>query len=159
MQTRIFAAAVAGLMIGNVAVAQQGQPDIGPAPVKLGDKPYTFDTAEQHGIRVSVVVHGLPHPFSFAFLPNGDALVAERSGTLRLVHNAAGGKGGAATLDAKPIAGTPEPSAQRTGGLHDVVLHPQFARNSLVYFTYNKLGEPVADAKPPRRQTALGVGR
>jgi len=51
------------------------------------------------------------------------------------------------------------PSAQRVGGLHDVVLHPKFATNSLVYFTYNKLGEPVPDAKPPRRQTALAVGR
>jgi aldose sugar dehydrogenase len=159
MQTRIFVAAVAGLLVGSAGMAQQGQPDIGPAAVKLGDKPYTFDTAEQHGIRVSVVVHGVPHPFSVAFLPNGDALLAERSGALKLVHNAASGKGGAATIDPKPIAGAPEATAQRTGGLSDVVLHPQFARNSLVYFSYNKLGEPVADAKPPRRQTAIAVGR
>jgi glucose/arabinose dehydrogenase len=159
MQTRILVAAVAGLLIANVGMAQQGQPDIGPAPVKLGDKPYMFDTAEQHGIRVSVVVHGVPHPFSVAFLPNGDALLAERSGALRLVHNAASGKGGAATLDPKPIAGAPAPSTQRTAGLSDVVLHPQFARNSLVYFSYNKVGEPVPDAKPPRRQTAIAVGR
>jgi glucose/arabinose dehydrogenase len=75
------------------------------------------------------------------------------------VHNAASGKGGAATLDPKPIAGAPAPSTQRTAGLSDVVLHPQFARNSLVYFSYNKVGEPVPDAKPPRRQTAIAVGR
>jgi glucose/arabinose dehydrogenase len=55
--------------------------------------------------------------------------------------------------------GTPEPSTQRTAGLHDVVLHPQFARNSLVYFSYNKLGDAVQDAKPPRRQTAVAIGR
>jgi hypothetical protein len=38
-------------------------------PMVRVDKPYTFDTAEQHGIRVSVVLRGLPHPFSVAFLP------------------------------------------------------------------------------------------
>ena len=145
-------------VVAGAALAQQ-QPDLGVAAVKLADKPYTFDTAEQHGIRVSVVLHGVPHPFSVAFLPDGDALLAERGGGLRLVHNAASGKGGAATLDPKPVAGAPEASAQRVGGLHEVVLHPKFATNSLVYFTYNKLGEPVADAKPPRRQTALAIGR
>ena len=146
-------------LLAGAASAQQ-QPDLGIAPVKVADKPYVFDTAEQHGIRVSVVMRGLAHPFSFAFLPNGDALVAERSAGLRLVRNAASGKGGAATLEAQPIAGTPEKSAQRTGGLHDVVLHPKFAENSLVYFSYNKLGEVIPDSNPPgRRQAAVAVAR
>jgi len=137
----------------------QQQQDLGPRPVAVASTPYTFDTAEQHGIKVSVVARGLNHPFSFAFLPNGDALVAERSGGLRLVRNAAGGKGGAATLEAQPIGGTPEKYAQRTSGLHDIALHPQFAQNSLVYFSYNKLGEAVPDANPPRRQSAITVQR
>jgi glucose/arabinose dehydrogenase len=146
--------------VAGAAVLAQQQPDLGIAPVKLGDAPYMFDTAEQHGIRVSVVVRGLPHPFSLAFLPNGDALVAERGGGLRLVRNVAGGVGGAAVLEPKPIAGAPEPSSQRGGGLHDVVLHPQFARNSLVYFTYNKLGDVIPDSNPPgRRQAAVALGR
>ncbi len=101
----LTAIALSGAVAGT-ALAQQ-QPDLGVAAVKLADKPYTFDTAEQHGIRVSVVLRGVPHPFSVAFLPNGDALLAERGGALRLVHNAAGGKGGAATLDPKPVAGAP----------------------------------------------------
>ena len=110
----------------------QAPPDLGIKAVTLSDKPYVFDTAEQHGIRVSVVVRGLPHPYSFAFLPNGDALVAERSGGLRLVRNVASGKGGAATLEAQPIGGTPQKYEQRTSGLHDIALHPKFAENSLV---------------------------
>jgi glucose/arabinose dehydrogenase len=146
------------LALAGPAAAQQ-QPDLGPRPVTVANTPYTFDTAEQHGIKVSVVVRGLSHPFSFAFLPNGDALVTERSGGLRLVRNVAGGKGGAATLEPQPIAGTPEKYAQRTSGLHDVALHPQFAVNSLVYFSYNKLGEAVPDANPPRRQSAITVQR
>ena len=151
-------AATLSLLAG--AANSQQQPDLGVVPVKLAATPYVFDTAEQHGIRVSVVLRGLAHPFSFAFLPNGDALVAERSGALRLVRNAASGKGGAATLEAQAIAGTPEKSAQRTGGLHDVVLHPKFAENSLVYFSYNKLGEVIPDSTPPgRRQSAVALGR
>jgi glucose/arabinose dehydrogenase len=145
------------LAAGGAALAQQQQ-DLGVRPVALADTPYTFDTAEQHGIRVSVVVRGIPHPFSLAFLPNGDALVAERGGGLRLVRNASAGKG-PATLVEQPIGGMPERYAQRTSGLHDVVLHPRFAENSLVYFSYNKLGAPVPDANPPRRQAALTVQR
>jgi aldose sugar dehydrogenase len=148
----------AAMAVGAAASAQQ-QPDLGVKAVTVAGTPYTFDTAEQHGIRVSVVVRGLPHPFSFAFLPNGDALVAERSAGLRLVRNVASGKGGAATLEAQPIAGTPEKYAQRTSGLHDLALHPKFAENSLVYFSYNKLGEAVPDANPPRRQSAITVQR
>jgi glucose/arabinose dehydrogenase len=146
------------LALAGVGQAQQ-QPDLGPRPVTVADTPYTFDTAEQHGIKVSVVVRGLSHPFSLAFLPNGDALVSIRSGGLRLVRNAASGKGGAATLVPQPIGGTPEAYTQRTSGLHDIALHPQFAQNSLVYFSYNKLGEPVPDATPPRRQSAITVQR
>jgi glucose/arabinose dehydrogenase len=138
----------------------QEQPDLGPRPVAIANAPYTFDTAEQHGIRVSVVVRGLAHPFSLAFLPSGDALVAERSAGLRLVRNAASGKGGAATLEAQPLAGTPEKYTQRTSGLHDIALHPRFAQNSLVYFSYNRLGEVIPDSNPPgRRQSQITVQR
>jgi aldose sugar dehydrogenase len=147
------------MALGGAAVGQQ-QPDLGPRPVKVADTPYTFDTAEQHGIKVSVVVRGLAHPFSLAFLPNGDALVGERSSGIQLVHNVAGGKGGPATLDAKPIGGTPEKYEQRTSGIHDLALHPKFAENSLIYFSYNKLGEVIPDSNPPgRRQSAITVQR
>ena len=142
----------------NAGQAQQ-QPDLGPRPVVVADTPYTYDTAEQHGIKVSVVARGFAHPFGLTFLPNGDALVTIRSGGIRLVRNAASGKGGAATLVPQPIAGTPEAYTQRTSGLHDLALHPKFAENSLVYFSYNKLGEAVPDATPPRRQSAITVQR
>jgi glucose/arabinose dehydrogenase len=131
-------------------------------PVKVPhDTPYTFDTAEQHGIKVSVVVRGLAHPFSLAFLPNGDALV--REGARQRCCSwfvTSSGKGGAAMLEAQPIGGTPEKYEQRTSGLHDIALHPKFAENSLVYFSYNKLGEVIPDSNPPgRRQSAITVQR
>ena len=46
--------------------AQQGQPQIGIAPVTLTAGPYSFDTAEQHRLKVSIVARGLAHPFSLA---------------------------------------------------------------------------------------------
>src|SRR5262245_19412806 len=73
-----------------LGAAAQQQPDIGPRPVKVADTPYTFDTAEQHGIKVSVVVRGLGHPFSLALLPNRDELVNERRSSIRRVQNVAG---------------------------------------------------------------------
>jgi glucose/arabinose dehydrogenase len=147
------------LGLANAGQAQQ-QPDLGPRPVVVADTPYTYDTAEQHGIKVSVVARGLAHPFGLTFLPNGDALVTIRSGGIRLVRNAASGKGGAATLVPQPIAGTPEAYTQRTSGLHDLALHPQFAQNSLVYFSYNKLGDVIPDSNPPgRRMSAITVQR
>ena len=145
---------LAGALLVPFAAWTQQPPNIGIAPVLLTESSYTFDTAEQHKIRVVVVAKGLNHPFSIALLPSGDALVSERGGALRIVHNAGAGN---ASLDPVPVAGIPalEP-AYRNGGLHDVVLHPQFAKNKLVYFTFNKPGNPPPpDAKPPVRHDSI----
>jgi glucose/arabinose dehydrogenase len=57
-------------------------------------------------------------------------LVTERAGRLRLIRNG--------VLEAQPIAGLPSVQATRLGGLMDVALHPKFADNRQVYFTYTK---------------------
>ena len=100
-----------------------------PQTEPLGDGPWDV-TTEQARIRVTVVTKGLQNPWGLAFLPNGDMLVTERPGRLRIV------RGG--TLDATPIAGLPTIRAASIGGLQDVVLHPDFRRNQLVYFSYSK---------------------
>jgi len=151
----LVATGIVALSLG--APAQQGQPQIGIAPVTLTAGPYTFDTAEQHKIRVVIVARGLVHPFSLAFLPNGDALVTERGTKLRLVRNATGAGGAQATLDPEPIAGLPAFPPFRTGGLHEIALHPKFATNQLVYFTYNKAG--AAGQNPNQRQSAVTLAR
>ncbi|MDG4550829.1 MAG: PQQ-dependent sugar dehydrogenase [Candidatus Contendobacter sp.] len=91
-------------------------------------------TSEEHAFRVAVVTRGLEHPWGLAFLPDGRLLVTERPGRLRLV--AADG-----TLDPQPVAGLPPIAAQGQGGLLDVALHPQFAKNGLVYLSYAAQGE------------------
>jgi glucose/arabinose dehydrogenase len=110
--------------------AQAQQPPLGVPVPPLGAGPWVIDTAEQHRIRLSVVTKGLSHPWAIAFLPNGDLLVTERPGRLRLL------RGG--VLDPRPIAGVPQARTDGNGGLMDVALHPQFERNRLVYLTYTK---------------------
>ena len=151
----VFAGALTVAWSAAAAWAQQ-QPQIGIAAVTLAATPYTFDTAEQHRLRVSVVARGLAHPFSLAFLPNGDALVTERGTRLRLIRNATG-QAGAPVLEPDAVAGVPATPAFRTGGLHEVVLHPQFASNRLVYFSYNNAG--AAGAAPNQRQSAVTLAR
>jgi glucose/arabinose dehydrogenase len=148
----------AGLRLGVAnPYAQQPPPDLGIAPVTLGPGPFTFDTAEQHRLRVTVVARGLAHPFSVAFLPGGDALVTERGVRVRLVRNATSTGGSAASVDAKPVSGFPSTLPFRGGGLQDIVLHPAFAANRLVYFTYNKPGEE--GATPQQRLSAITLAR
>ncbi len=148
------------LMRPDAALAQQAS--IGFEPVELTQSSYVFDTAEQHGVRVVVVLTGLKHPFALALLPNGDALVSERGQALRIVHDAMGADGKAAVLDPRPIAGIPlVVPAFRGGGLQDVVLHPNFAQNRLVYFTFNepgKLSPPIGN-RPASRQGIVTLMR
>ncbi|MFN2316610.1 MAG: PQQ-dependent sugar dehydrogenase [Gemmatimonadales bacterium] len=87
-----------------------------------------------HDYRVVTVAEGLVHPWSMAWLPNGDMLVTERPGRLRIV------RGGRLLTD--PVAGLPTIRQGGQGGLLDVVLHPNFATNRLLYLIYAK---PNAD--------------
>jgi aldose sugar dehydrogenase len=83
-----------------------------------------------HDYRVVTVVDGLEHPWSMAFLPNGDMLVTERPGRLRIV------RGG--VLLPEPVSGLPPIRVGGQGGLLDVALHPRFEENRLVYLSYSK---------------------
>src|SRR5690606_13077256 len=142
------------LALAGASLTAGAQPsDLGPAPVVLRDAPYVFDTAEQHGIRVTVIARGLPHPFSLEFLPNGDALISERGARLRLVR---GATGTSPQLAAEPVSGMLEPPGFRNGGLHDLALHPRFAENRLVYFTFNERATPPA---APAATSAAPGGR
>ncbi len=103
--------------------------------------PQVYDTAVQR-IKVSAVATGLVNPWSLAFLPNGDMLVTERPGRLRIVRNG--------VLDPTPIAGTPVAHVAALAGLLEVALHPRFAENRVVYLTYSK-----GRAEDKRSTTAL----
>ena len=139
---------VLAILVAASASAQQRAPQpppIGVPHVDLGAGPFVFDTAEQHKIRVVVVTKGLSHPWSLAFLPDGNLLITERSGRMRIVRDG--------VIDPQPLAGVPKVYAVRNAGLFDIALHPKFAENKLVYFTYSKPGENNQQA------TTLARGR
>ncbi len=150
---RLCVSVSAVLCLGVLAAVPGAQqpPPIGVAPVTLGAGPYVFDTAEQHQLAVVVVARGLSHPFGVALLPNGDALVTERGKTLRVVRGAGGPS---PRLEPTPVAGLPVPSSIRGGGWQDVVPHPKFATNLLVYISYNK-----AEGSGPASKSAVALGR
>ena len=83
-----------------------------------------------HDYRVVTVANGLENPWSVAFLPEGDLLVTERPGRLRIIRQ---GK-----LLMAPVPGVPEVFAEGQGGLFDVLPHPEFASNRLLYLSYAK---------------------
>jgi glucose/arabinose dehydrogenase len=80
------------------------------------------------GTRLTTVASGLDRPWALAFLPDGGLLVTERPGRLRLVRDGA--------IDPRPIAGVPEVHAEGQGGLLDIALHPDFARNGTIFLSY-----------------------
>jgi glucose/arabinose dehydrogenase len=131
-----------GLALMLMAARVDGQaPRSSPPPPPL---PQTFFSGELP-VRVVPVATGLSHPWSLAFLPDGNMLVTERDGRLRIVRNG--------VLDAKPIAGVPAVFARVLGGLLEVALHPRFAENRFVYLSYAKGGDNNLST------TALARGR
>ena len=82
-----------------------------------------------HRVSIVNVADGLEHPWGLAFLPDGRMLVTERPGRMRVV-----GRDG--RLDPTPVAGLPRVDPQGQGGLLDVALHPQYASNGWIYWSY-----------------------
>ena len=101
--------------------------------------PITGDTVLRsafHDYRVVTVTDALVQPWSIAFLPGGDILVTERPGRLRIIRQ---GK-----LLPQPVEGVPQPLADGQAGLLEVMPHPNFTSNRLLYISYSK---PIGDGK------------
>ncbi len=88
----------------------------------------TFASSAGLTVRLDTVVRGLGVPWGLAFLPGGDLLVTERAGSIWRVA-----KNGTKTQ----VSGGPTVLAEGQGGLLDVEVHPQFAQNNWVYFSYS----------------------
>ena len=114
---------------------------------ELPEAPQVFTEAGQQ-FRV-VPIHGLEQPWALAFLPNGDILVTERRGRLRIV------RGG--VLDLEPIPGIPAVTTSALGsGLMDIAVHPEYPDNQYIYFTYSKplAGNPHEDYRDVKRDAS-----
>jgi glucose/arabinose dehydrogenase len=121
---RKFLIAAAVLSAAGSAHAQdlRASPPLPPLPVTLETSDYT--------VRVVEVASGLSNPWSMAFLPDGDMLITERAGRLRILRDG--------RLDPAPIPGVPEVRITILGGLLDVLLHPEFESNQIIYLSYAK---------------------
>ena len=79
------------------------------------------------------VVADFESPWAMTFLPDGLMLVTEKAGTLYLLSTDG--------QQRRQVAGIPTVASEGQGGLLDVVLHPGFAKNRLVYFSYSETGQ------------------
>lgn len=158
---RAAGVSVGAMLLASASVVHAAdEEEVSLNPVAVADQEYRFDSAEQHGVSARAIARGLSHIYSLAFLPNGDALVVERGIRLRLLRGATLEK---PELIAESIAGVPDYSRQDhvhpddVLGIQDIALHPGFATNDLIYFTYNK---PVAfDAKAGRLTVSSVLAR
>jgi glucose/arabinose dehydrogenase len=126
------------LLTGGAALVAQQAPQSNLPLTPLPDTPQIFDSTARgpSGARIAgpkfrvVPTKGFRYPYGLAFLPDGRILVTERGGRIRIVKD---GK-----LDPQPIAGVPAVLDRNLRGMNDIALHPRFAENHWLYFTYFK---------------------
>jgi aldose sugar dehydrogenase len=99
-----------------------------PAPAFPGQTKAPAPSKPSAPVRVQTIATGLTGAWAIAFLPDGNFLVTQNAGTMRVVRPDGVVLG--------PVAGVPGVKAIGAQGLHDVVLDPEFAKNRTLYFTY-----------------------
>jgi aldose sugar dehydrogenase len=104
-------------------------------------------STELYELDVETVASGLEHPWGMAFLPGGELLVTERPGRLRVVLPDG--------RLSQPVGGVPAVAAAGQGGLLDVAIDPDFASNSLVYFSFAEAREGGAGLSVARGRLDL----
>ena len=134
--TILFPTAIAIALVGTISCTTQ---------VKLESSTVTQTQSKSRGnssvsnaenidstldYRKITLVENLEHPWSLAWLPDGEILITERPGRLRIIRDG--------NLDQISIAGVPQVFAMGQGGLLDVSVHPRFAENRLIYLTYSQ---------------------
>ncbi|HVV28698.1 MAG TPA: PQQ-dependent sugar dehydrogenase [Rhizomicrobium sp.] len=109
--------------------------------------------------RAETLVKGLDQPWGMAFLPDGRLIFTERAGRLRFMDRKGNISG--------PVKGTPKVFVRQDGGLLDVALHPDFAKNGWIYLSYSTVapgyvpqpGEDKAPNLAPPTMTWIVRGR
>ena len=142
---RPFFALTLALVVSGGSVSAQTRGGVPALPPP--DRPVVINTDVVPQVRVVPIVSGLSHPWGMAFRSNGDILVTEREGRLRIIRD---GK-----LLERDIPGVPEVFADGDrAGLLDIALHPDDDR--VVYLTYTKAIEYEGE---PAQTVALSRGR
>jgi len=107
------------MILAALMIAACSEVEEAPAAPAVGGKPFSVATMAD-----------LDAPWAMTFLPDGRMLVTEKDGRLLLLS--------ADARQRREIAGVPPVDSAGQGGLMDVVLHPGFATNRLVYFSFSE---------------------
>ena len=97
----------------------------------------TEPNLENFGVRQTIITQGLNRPWGMTWISNGSVLVTERDGQLKHVSWSPSAANSNSSPTIQIISGIPRVFASGQGGLLDIALHPDFASNQLVYFTYS----------------------
>lgn len=79
-------------------------------------------------LEIETLAGGLVNPWSISFFPDNLILVAERPGDIRAIRDGA--------LDPEPISGAPDVLSYNQGGLFDILPHPDFDENGVIFISY-----------------------
>lgn len=85
-------------------------------------------TSNEHRLQLQPYLSEINIPWGMAMLPDGQALITDKTGPLYLCTP---------TGQKQIVTGTPMVLADGQGGLMDILLHPDFAKNSMVYLSYS----------------------
>jgi len=132
MKTRLL---VASLLAALTLSVRAQAPD--PKPAFAGQTRQPAPSTASPAFNVETITTRLTGPWSIAFLPDGNFLVTESIGFMRIVRRDG--------VVSAPIGGVPPVKVVAAQGLHDLLLDPGFAQNRLLYFTY---------FAPPRGESA-----
>jgi aldose sugar dehydrogenase len=114
--------------LGVALLARIGAQSPEPKPAFPGQTDAPRPPKPSPALHTQTIATGLTGAWAIALLPDGNFLVTQNAGTMRIVRPDG--------VVSAPLAGVPGVKAVAAQGLHDVVLDPEFARNRLLYFTY-----------------------
>jgi aldose sugar dehydrogenase len=158
--------AVAILFGGALTIVVAQNPPAAPAatekpkPTPPPDPDGQVIKSEKQTFKIEVIAREIETPWALAFLPDGRLLITERPGRLRIVEK---GK-----LLPEAVKGTPKVWEKQDGGLFDVEVHPQYAKNGWIYLSYSEIvpgyvapppPPPGAEPPPPPPGAQQGRGR
>jgi glucose/arabinose dehydrogenase len=120
-------ARLAAVLVGILTISLGAQsPE--PTPAFPGQTDAPPPSKPSPPFNVETIATGLTGAWAMAFLPDGNYLITQGGGTMRIVKPNG--------FVSAPIAGVPGVKTVGAQGLHDVLLDPDFARNRTLYFTY-----------------------
>ena len=82
-------------------------------------------------LRADVVTDSLEHPWGLALLPDGEAIVTERPGRIRILTDSG---------LSKPVTGVPKVAVGGEGGLLDIAISKDFETSGTIFFAYSEAG-------------------